>query len=525
MSGAKKSNAGNDAKRDQKNDVKRDRKNDVGNKESDARNKESDDRKKRGESNMKNYEKKDNPMDDMLLKEALSEYAERELTMLERETNALYESAAMPSEGESASKAGTRLDKKMKRTFWYYGGGGKRLFAIGSVCAAAAALLLGLGIWNMQTGRDRENGADVASSDLKTRDNADMQYEVYMDYYGEGATLSYASAQSQSKTEGVLPEEMAALPELQGGALGIHTDAETAVRNSNYKNFGYLCTDGRGMIYYSDMTERAIYASREDGSGRVKLADGAGYYLQERDGNLYYIALDEGSAIMRLNIATGEKTIVMDEPHGEFILTDEGLLVNAESGVLLLGYEGGEAQIIEAMSDKDWQPALFTASDEMVLFNAVQGTDVNYYLQGHLLCYDRSREEVFYLGRQMMRPLLAGDWLLAVKGESKNGASLHVMDLAAGTDTDLGVWPYDGFVSDGTVVYYTRGGLLGRYQDGVNEEILNLHEQESELMGQCPDRYLYLAGDYFYWLCRRQVIEGEEVAEIFYEWHCINMTE
>lgn len=462
----------------------------------------------------KSMEKRENAVNEELLKEVLGEYAQRGSEAFGQE------------QGENEQEPGERLELRMNRTLWYYGGGRKKILAICGVCAAsAAALLLAFGIRGMQAGRGQKSHTDMAMSESGAQDEADVQYEVYMDYYGEGATLSYASAQSQSKTEGVLPEEMAALPELQGGALGIRTDAETAVRNSNYQNFGYLCTDGRGMIYYSDMTERAIYASREDGSGRVKLADGAGYYLQERDGSLYYIALDEGSAIMRLNMATGEKTVVMDEPHGEFILTDEGLLVNAESGVLLLGYEGGEAQIIEAMSDKDWQPALFTASDEMVLFNAVQGTDVAYYLQGHLLCYDRSREEVFYLGRQMMRPLLAGDWLLAVKGECKNGASLHVMDLAAGTDTDLGVFPYDGFVSDGTVVYYTRGGLLGRYQDGVNEEILDLHEQESELMGRCPDRYLYLAGDYLYWLCRRQVIEGEEVAEIFYEWHCINMTE
>ena len=261
----------------------------------------------------------------------------------------------------------------------------------------------------------------------------------------------------------------------------------------------------------------------EDGSGRVKLADGAGNYLQERDGNLYYTALDEGGAIMRLNIATKEKTVLMDVPHGEFLLTEEGLLINAESGVQLLSYEGGETRTIEALSGMDWQPALFTVSDGTVLFNAVQGTDVSYYLRGYLLCYDQNKEEVSYLGQTMMRPLLAGNYLLAIKGESVKEASLHVMDLAAGTDTDLGVWPYDGFVSDGDAVYYTRGGMLGRFRNGVNEEIMNLHEQESELMGQAPDRYLYLAGDYLYWLSRRQVIEDGKVVEVFYEWHSTNL--
>lgn len=246
---------------------------------------------------------------------------------------------------------------------------------------------------------------------------------------------------------------------------------------------------------------------------------GAGNYLQERDGCLYYTALDEDGVIMRLNIATGEKTVVMDEPHGEFILTNEGMLINAESGVLLLNYDGREQRRIEAMSDKEWSPALFTASEELLIFNAVQEADINYYLEGYLLCYDKNREEVSYLGQVMMRPLLAGDYLLAVKGESFKEASLHVMDMAAGTDTDLGVWPYDGFVSDGYTVYYTRGGMLCRFRDGKSEELMNLNDQESELMGQAPNRYLYLAGDYLYWLSERHMAEDQKVVEVFYEWH------
>lgn len=463
----------------------------------------------------RSMEKRENAVNEELLKEVLGEYAERGSAVFGRE------------QGEYEQEPGKRINGRMKRTFWYYGGGRKKIFTIGSVCAAAAVVMLSAGIWSMQSGRgqDQKNDMDLALTDSAPQDADHAQYQVYMNHYGEEATFSYASAQSQNRTEDGLPEEIAVLRGEDWSGLSARTDRETAVQNSNYQNFGYLCADGRGKIYYSDLTEHALYMSNEDGSGREKLADGAGYYLQEKDGNLYYIAIDEGGVIMCLNIAAKEKTIIMDAPHGEFLLTEEGLLINAENGVLLLGYEGGEAQIIAAMSDKDWQPALFTASDDLVLFNAVQGTDVNYYLQGYLLCYNKTKEEVSYLGQVMMRPLLAGDYLLAVKGESMKQASLHVMDLTAGTDTDLGVWPFDGFTSDGTSVYYTRGGMLGRYQDGVNEEILDLHEQESELMGQCPDRYLYLAGDYLYWLCRRQVIEGEEVVETFYEWHSINMTE
>lgn len=465
--------------------------------------------------NEKSMEKRENAVNEELLKEVLGEYVQRGSEAFGQET------------GENEQEPGKRIGGRMKRTFWYYGGGRKKIFTICGVCAASAVALLSAGIWSMQSGRgqDQKSGMDLVVTDSAPQDADHAQYQVYMNQYGEEATFSYASTQNQNRTEEGLPEEIAVLRGEDWSGLSSHTDRETAIRNSNYQNFGYLCADGRGKIYYSDLTEHAIYMSNEDGSGREKLTDGAGNYLQEKDGNLYYTALDEGGVIMCLNIAAKEKTVIMDAPHGEFLLTGEGILINAESGVLLLGYEGGEAQIIEAMSDKDWKPALFTASDEMVLFNAVQGTNVNYYLQGYLLSYNKTKEEVSYLGQVMMRPLLAGDYLLAVKGESMKQASLHVMDLAAGTDTDLGVWPFDGFTSDGTAVFYTRGGLLGRYQDGVNEEILDLHEQESELMGQCPERYLYLAGDYLYWLCRRQVVEGGEVVEIFYEWHSINMTQ
>lgn len=460
----------------------------------------------------KNMEKRENAVNEELLKEVLGEYAQRGSEAFGQE------------QGENEQEPGKRMGGRMKRTFWYYGGGRKKIFTIGGVCAASAALL-SAGIWGMQSGRGpaQKNDMDLVSTDLAPQDADHAQYQVYMNQYGEEATFSYASAQSQNSAEEGLPEEIAVLRKEEWSGLSVRTDRETAIRNSNYQNFGYLCADGRGKIYYSDLTEHAIYMSNEDGSGREKLADGAGKYLQEKDGNLYYTALDEDGVIMCLNIASKEKTVIMDAPHGEFRLTGEGLLINAENGVLLLGYEGGEAQIIEAMSGKEWQPALFTASDETVLFNAVQGTNVNYYLKGYLLSYDKTKEEVSYLGQMMMRPLLAGDYLLAVKGESVKQASLHVVDLAAGTDTDLGVWPFDGFTSDGTAVYYTRGGMLGRYRDGENEEIMDLHEQESELMGQLPDRHLYLAGDYLYWLCTRQVVEEGEVVEIFYEWHSTNI--
>lgn len=465
--------------------------------------------------NEKSMEKRENAVNEELLKEVLGEYAERGSEAFGQE------------QSENEQEPGKRINGKMKRTFWYYGGGRKKIFMIGGICAASAALLLSAGIWGMQSGRgrDQKNDTDLVLTEPAPQDADYAQYQVYMNHYGEEATFSYASAQSQNRTEGELPEEIAVLRGEDWSGLSACTDRETAIRNSNYQNFGYLCTDGRGKIYYSDMTEHAIYMSNEDGSGQEKLTDGAGNYLQERDGNLYYTAIDEGGVIMCLNIAAKEKTVIMDAPHGEFLLTGEGLLINAENGVLLLGYEGGEAQIIGAMSDKDWQPALFTASDEVVLFNAVQGRNVNYYLQGYLLCYNRTKEEVSYLGQVMMRPLLAGNYLIAVKGESAKQASLHVMDLAAGTDTDLGVWPFDGFTSDGTVVFYTRGGMLGRYQDGVNEEIMDLHEQESELMGRCPERSLYLAGDYLYWLCRRQVTDDQGEAEVFYEWHSVKIFE
>ena len=461
-------------------------------------------------------EKRENEADDRILKEVLSEYAEQELRQFGQEP------------GGDEAKPGACLNGRMKRAFWYYGGGRKKIAAVCGTCAAlAAAAGLGFGMGSAKSGRgqDQRNGGNIARTETVAQDADNLQYEVYMNHYGETASISYANAQNQRGTDGALPEEISALQAAEWSGLSVHTNAETAVRNSNYKNFGYLCSDGLGKIYYSDLAERAIYMSGEDGSGRVKLTDGAGNYLQERDGNLYYTALDEDGVIMRLNIATGAKTVLMDEPHGEFILTDEGLLVNAERGVLLLGYEGGEAQKVEAMSDKEWTPALFTASDDMVIFNAVQGTNVNYYLQGYLLCYNKNKEEVTYLGQVMMRPLLAGNYLIAIKGESMKQASLHVMDMAAGTDTDLGVWPYDGFVSDGNAVYYTRGSMLGRFQDGENEEIMDLRVQESERMGQAPTRYLYLTEDYLYWLSERQIIEGGEVIEVYYEWHSVKITD
>lgn len=463
--------------------------------------------------NEKDMEKRENAVNEELLKEVLCEYAAREPEVFDRER------------GEDAQEPGVRLNRRMKRTFWYYGGGRRKIFASGGICAAAA--LLAAGIYGMQVrqGQEQKKDRNMALADSVPQDADNVQYEVYMDHYGEEAVFSYTNAQNESRTVGALPEQLAVLREESWDALSVHTDTETAIRNSNYQNFGYLCADGEGRIYYSDLTERAVYMSNEDGSARTKLADGAGNYLQEKDGNLYYTALDEDGAIMRLNIATKEKTVLMDAPHGEFLLMEEGLLINAENGVLLLDYEGGDARIIEAMSGMDWQPALFTASDGTILFNAVQGTDASYYLRGYLLCYDKNKEEVLYLGQGMMRPLLAGSYLLAIKGESVKEASLHVMDMAAGTDTDLGVWPYDGFVSDGNAVYYTRGGMLCRFRDGENEEIMNLHEQESGLMGQAPDRYLYLAGDYLYWLSRRQVIEDGKVTEVFYEWHSTSIAE
>lgn len=456
--------------------------------------------------NEKSMEKRENAVNDELLKEVLGEYAERGSEAFGQE------------QGENAARPGERMTGRMKRTFWYYGGGRKKMIAIAGACAASAvALLLAVGIWNIRSGRggDQKSGMDITMTNPEESCKDNTQYEVYMNYYGEGTTISYANAQSQSGTSYILPEEISSLPKKAWSELSIYTDAETAIRNSNYKNFGYLCADGRGKIYYSDMAEHAIYMSNEDGSGLVKLTDGAGNYLQERDGKLYYTALDEGGAIMCLDIATREKKLIMDEPHGEFLLTEEGLLVNAQDGVLLLSYEQGEVNRITAMSDKDWQPALFTASEESVLFNAVQGADVNYYIQGYLLFYDRAEEEVFYMGQVMLRPLLAGNYLLAVKGESMKEASLHVMDMAAGTDTDLGVWPYDDFVSDGTAVYYTRGVMLCKFVNGESREIMNLHELEGRTSTDGTSRYLYLAGDYLYWMTE---VRGA------YEWHSVNIS-
>ncbi len=443
------------------------------------------------------------------LKEVLGDYAEKELENME----GIDDKAGG---GEDARKPGARLDTKMKRMFWYYGGGRRKLIAAAGVFVSlAAVLLLGYGIHGMQARRGRTPDIDTAG----------VKQEVYMDYYGEEAAIPDSEVMSQGTKDGSAPTELAELPFRQWSDLKIHTDADQAVRNSNYKSYGYLCTGDNGMIYFTDMEERAIYGSRADGSGRIRLADGAGNYLQERDGNLYYVALDEGRAIMRLNIASKEKTVLFDKPHGEFVLTDEGLLVNAEGGVFLLGYDDGAVHTIEAMPNTDWQPALFTVSEDYILFNAVQAADAAYYMQGYLLGYDRTGQEVSYLGNTMMRPLAAGDYLIAVTGSSYKESTLHVMDMMSGTDTDLGVWPYDGFVSDGKSVYYTRGKMLCRYRDGVNEELIRLDEYEGGDAEGSPNRYLFLAGEYLYWMTEVQITEDGELKETIYEWHSISLTE
>lgn len=306
----------------------------------------------------------------------------------------------------------------------------------------------------------------------------------------EQQTETVFSASGSEATEGQTPSDDF---ETRIKALEVRTwqdicgesiSAEEAMRNSAKENFEYLTWSGNGeIIYYSDLSANKIYACTADGEEKNCLYENAGVYMQVRDGWLYAKISAENKNV-RINCETGESEDVFAEPCGEHFFLQNQLYFNTEQGFCALNEEDGSRTYYE----NEFEMVNVQVCQNIILGTAVKGIDTSFFLKGYLLGYDISEAQCFLVKEKALWFVAAGDWLSYFDSETR---SRHVLNMATGEDTDLGVYA-QYIASDGTKLYY----------QGKDNQIFCWDGQEAAALAAVEDeaQHFFLTPTHLYWM-------------------------
>lgn len=301
------------------------------------------------------------------------------------------------------------------------------------------------------------------------------------------STVSASGEEKEAQTAESIEERIRALEvRTWQDICGESISPEDAMRNSARENMGYLTWSGNGeRIYYSDLSEKKIYACTAEGKEKVCLYDAAGWYLNIRSGFLYTLLPGtEKKGIVKINCDTGEVLDVFTEPCGEFFFLQDQLYLNTAEGFCVYNEEDGS----RTYCGKELEVANIQLCRDTILANAINGEDSSFFIKGYLMGYDTVEEQFFLVKENALWPVAAGDWLSFFDTGTN---SRHVLDRVTGEETDLGV--YASYVaSDGASLYY---------QD-KDSQIYCWDGQKATALFPAEDtvQYFYLTPTHLYWM-------------------------
>ena len=288
----------------------------------------------------------------------------------------------------------------------------------------------------------------------------------------------------------VLEEKMAALEVLDRTELTCYAEEETALRNSNLLNWGYLTYDGDGHIYFTDTNngKGGIYVSDRNGENLEQLSEENALMMQVEGDWLYFHG--EDGAIKRLHLETGEMQSVYDETYGEFIFAEGKLYINAEKGFCVTEPDGSNMEILK---DSELTMACYVTGKGFWLGNVINGADGKWFFNGYLLGFDETQKKLCFIEEGAVYPLLAGNWLSVF---DVNTQTRHIWNLETDEDIDLGAYAQRA-VSDGNNLYCTvrNGGQYYSILKWDGTETTTLLDVEADNL-----EYLYLTPDALYYL-------------------------
>lgn len=268
-------------------------------------------------------------------------------------------------------------------------------------------------------------------------------------------------------------------------AKGWYADEKTSIRNSNLLNGGYLTYDEDGNIYFADMNIGGIFVSDKDGKNRRQFSEQTARGMQI-EGEWLYCIMEEG--LKRVHIQTKEEEVLYDKLFGEVILANEKLYLNSAEGFISLDLDGSNKSLV-----RENTPALvsFAAGEDIWLGTAIDGENVQYFMEGHLYSFKEATGELSYVSANCQYPLLAGKWLSVF---DLSTGTRQVWDLETDEKFDLGVYAQKA-VSDGTNVYYAwNGGIttIYRWNGSEAEEIWRMENIKNMQYSYLTPETLYL---------------------------------
>ncbi len=304
-------------------------------------------------------------------------------------------------------------------------------------------------------------------------------------------------------TEYSLPEEIAALEKLELGKIDLYADEEQSMYNSNQMNFGYLASDEKGNIYFSDFTQNAIFKCGPEGEEKKLLYEGTGTCMYAAGGYLYFGRVEPEKKyienIVKIDIDTEEAEFPYKNLCGEIMFLKDRLYFNIGGlGCLESDEIDGNPVMLSEI-----EPVSFNTDDRYLFYNMITEDTKILFERGYLLAWDTETEKNYFVGSKMIFPLLAGDWLTYVDLQTN---TRHVLDMRTGTDTDL-EYTIQHIVSDGHRLYWAQqdiGSFRVFQWDG--KEIQELFTVESGAE-KCGDVCLYLTKDYLYWMWEMELME------------------
>ena len=278
--------------------------------------------------------------------------------------------------------------------------------------------------------------ASEASSNNEEK-NAEVTSEVQ----------DYEQSEEQRKEE--TQEEFQEVEKISWTELEVAVDEEISRHNSNFLNYGYLTYDEAGNIYYMDLNNNHnIYVSDYRGENKRLLGEdynNAGW--MRVDGDWLYLAT-ENTAILRLNVATGEVQQLAEEYSGHFRLENSKLYWEDKrdsKGFRAMNPDGESLELLQDTSE--FSTGFYSLGNDFWIAEAdVKATKTD---EKYIAVIDKDNLRI--LKEKGIAPLVAGSYISVVDPETQQR---HIWNLKTKEDFNLDVRTDQTIVSDGTTFYY-----------------------------------------------------------------------
>lgn len=307
-------------------------------------------------------------------------------------------------------------------------------------------------------------------------------------------------------TEYPLPEEVAALEELDLMEMGLYADKEQSMQNSNQLNFGNLTADGEGNIYFVDYTQNAIFRCGLEGENKELLYEGIGDYLHVANGYLYFGGIDVekmySGNLIRIDLDTLKAEALYEGPCGENLIIQD-VLYNNGLGLDSMKLDESDSGFVRL---SEIQPVLWNTDGRYLLYNMATDEPKFLFQRGYLLAWDTETERNYFVESKINFPLLTGSWFSYMDLRT---VTRHVLDLETGIDTDLGYYIQHA-AGDGDKLYWVAldtGSFKIMQWDGMEiQEMLTVEGRENKR----GDVSLYLTEDYLYWMFEAELLKESD---------------